>query len=315
MSFETINNYFTKFIRENGDEDFVSLWTSKTQQKEFKTLFNKAVPKKSKKNKDKNAPVRNLNSYMQFCKVIRPKIKEEISGIDSKEILREMGKRWGLLNDSQKEKYVLLAEADKKRYEEAKKNYTPPESQDEDENDAPKKERKKRAKKNPEAPKGAANSYLLFCKTEKETVKEETGLEGTELKTELTSRWKNHKEAKDEVFEKYQAMADEDKARFKAENEAYKAKTNDEEVVEEKSKTKETKKNAKAKEEEQEEDLEEEEEIEEEEKPKTVKPRKNAKAKEEEQEDLDEEVEEEEKKSKTVKKETKPRKNAKNQRR
>jgi hypothetical protein len=243
MSFKAINNYFINFLKEHGDDDFVSLW--KNSEKEFKGFFNKTIPKKTKKNKDKNAPIRNLNSYMQFCKVIREVIKVDTPGIDSKEILREMGRRWGLLNDSQKKKYVDMAEVDKKRYEEAKKNYIFSESTDDE--DVPK-ERKKRAKKDPNAPKGAVNSYLLFCREEKDSVKEETGLEGTELKTELTLRWKMHKEANDDIFDRYQAMANEDKARFKSENDIYKG-NNNEETEEEKVEVEEKPKKAVKKEE------------------------------------------------------------------
>jgi hypothetical protein len=97
-----------------------------------------------------------------------------------------------------------------------------------------KKSQKKRAKKDPEAPKGAKNSYLLFCEHEKEAVKEETELEGKELRAELTSRWNTHKENKDDIFEKYQTLAAEEKERVKIATNAYKATKNvDEEELEE----------------------------------------------------------------------------------
>ena len=252
MSFKAINDYFTNFLTENGDEDFVSLWTDKASQKEFKDFFAKAVPKKQKKKKVEGAPKRNQNSYMFFCKDARPLIKQKNPDMASKDILREMGVQWALLKDNNPKKvkeYEAMAAADKDRYASDKENYTPPESADEE--DAPK-EKKKKAKKDPDAPKGAINSYLLFCKHERESVKEETELTGNELKAELSSRWKEHKEAKNDVFDKYQAMADEDKARFKRENEQYLANKKNEseseaeaEEVEEKT----SKKNAKNKEE------------------------------------------------------------------
>ena len=245
MSFKAINEYFINFLTENGDDDFVALWTDKVSQKEFKAFFTKAVPKKQKKKKVEGAPKRNQNSYMFFCKDARPQVKQQNPDMASKDILREMGVQWRLLKETDPEKvkeYEAMAAADKDRYTVDKENYTPPESADEE--DVPK-EKKKRAKKDPDAPKGAINGYLLFCKHEREAVKEETELTGNELKAELSSRWKEHKEAKDDIFDKDQAMADDDKARFKAENEEYLANKNDEEEEEKPKNTKPAVKKAK----------------------------------------------------------------------
>jgi hypothetical protein len=140
MSFKAINDYFINFLTENGDNDFVSLW--KSQQKEFKEFINKTVPQKTKKNKDKNAPIRNQNAYMFFCKDARVEIKAKNPTIDSKEILREMGKRWNLLKEKNPKKakeYEAKAAADKERYSFEKENYTAPESGTEEE-EVPKEE-------------------------------------------------------------------------------------------------------------------------------------------------------------------------------
>lgn len=55
-----------------------------------------------------------------------------------------------------------MVRKDKKRYGEEMKNYVPP-SDDEDESQAGSQTKPKKAKKDPNAPKKARNSYTYFC--------------------------------------------------------------------------------------------------------------------------------------------------------
>jgi hypothetical protein len=54
------------------------------------------------------------SAYLFFCVEERENVKND--GFESGEILVELGKRWTELTNSEKEKYVKMAEEDKQRY-------------------------------------------------------------------------------------------------------------------------------------------------------------------------------------------------------
>ncbi|KAI9006269.1 hypothetical protein CLU79DRAFT_780336 [Phycomyces nitens] len=62
--------------------------------------------KKRKRAKDKNAPKKNIHSYVHFAISARPKIKADNPSIDQKEIYRILGEKWKALSDE--EKKVIL---------------------------------------------------------------------------------------------------------------------------------------------------------------------------------------------------------------
>ena len=84
--------------------------------------------KKKKVKKDPNAPKKNKSSYIIFTEVNREKVAEELKkkmgeSFTNKEVMKEMGKRWGALPEKEKEQYKILADEDKKRYETELANY------------------------------------------------------------------------------------------------------------------------------------------------------------------------------------------------
>jgi len=84
-------------------------------------------PKKQlKKLKDPEAPRRPLSPYMLFVRDERAKVVAEMgSMVAIGEVGKEMGKRWGLMGQLEKSKYVEAYNEDKARYEEEMKTYQP----------------------------------------------------------------------------------------------------------------------------------------------------------------------------------------------
>ena len=72
-------------------------------------------PKKAKKGKDPEAPKKNQNSWMHFCKVTRAKHP------DVKHTVAALKVMWADLDD--KSEYEGMAKADKERYVKEKKEY------------------------------------------------------------------------------------------------------------------------------------------------------------------------------------------------
>jgi hypothetical protein len=210
------------FLKENGDEsDILEAWNDNLEdfKEKFQTKVNKANKSKVKKSKD--APKGALSAYIIFGKEIRDQIKKDEPDFDSKEIMREQGRRWAKLKDENKEevdRLNLLAKKDKIRYNKEMENYTPVVSDDDDEE----KGKKKRAKKDPNAPKGAKNAYLYYCEANRSLLKEDNpDMTGKEIQKELAEQWKALKEEDPEEAEIYIKMANDDKLRFMTENAEY----------------------------------------------------------------------------------------------
>lgn len=75
-----------------------------------------------RKKKDPNAPKRNKSPYIIFTEVFRDNVTKELkaklgSEFTYKEVLKELGRRWNILNEGEKEQFKILAAEDKKRYE------------------------------------------------------------------------------------------------------------------------------------------------------------------------------------------------------
>ena len=84
-------------------------------------------PKKQlKKLKDPEAPRRPLSPYMLFVTEERTKVVADMgSMVAIGEVGKEMGRRWGLMDQQEKLKYEDAYKKDKARYEEEMKTYQP----------------------------------------------------------------------------------------------------------------------------------------------------------------------------------------------
>jgi len=77
----------------------------------------KSQPQKEEK-KDKDPGVkRNKNPYMFYVQENREKVKKENEGVNNKELLGLLGKKWNSLSENEKKKYNDMAEKDKERYQ------------------------------------------------------------------------------------------------------------------------------------------------------------------------------------------------------
>lgn len=81
------------------------------------------------------------------------------------------GAEWKALSAEDKKKYEAMADADKERYQKAMKNYSHPE--DSDSSPAKSKKGKQRTKKDPNAPKKASTSFLVYSNEMRPKVKAE----------------------------------------------------------------------------------------------------------------------------------------------
>ncbi|KAI8449560.1 high mobility group box domain-containing protein [Phakopsora pachyrhizi] len=79
--------------------------------------------RRTKKEKDPNAPKRPLSAYMYFSQDWRERIKAENPEVSFGEIGRLLGQKWKSLSDEEKKPYEDMAGRDKKRHEAEKAEY------------------------------------------------------------------------------------------------------------------------------------------------------------------------------------------------
>lgn len=83
----------------------------------------KYQPKKRKRIKEEGEPKRAKTAYIFYTMDQRPKVKEANPEMESKDIMRELGKMWKKLSESKKRKYNDMAHKDSKRYKREKKEW------------------------------------------------------------------------------------------------------------------------------------------------------------------------------------------------
>jgi len=130
-----------------------------------------------------------------------------------------VGADWKELSDAEKEPFTKKAEEDKKRYEKAMKNYTPP-SDSSSNSSSEERPKKKKAKKDPNAPKRPKNGFMFFSDAKRADVTKDHGLKGKDAASKLGAMWK---EMSDKEKEPYTKKAAEDKTRYEKDMEKYKA--------------------------------------------------------------------------------------------
>lgn len=171
-----------------------------------------------KKRKSKNAPKNASGPYIFFCKEERDKVKGDNPEMSVKEIMSELGKRWKLIKDTDDVvKYKEMAKADKDRFEEEMKNYVPTDDEE---------PKKKRVKKDKNAPKNPVTMYQLFCKEKREELKKDKDIPVKEITKKLGEIWKTFKDdnKNKKKIDKWKSMIEKDKLRFEKEMDEYKLK-------------------------------------------------------------------------------------------
>ena len=150
--------------------------------------------------KKRSGPKRGLTAYIFFCKDARAQIKIDNPEMPTKDITAELGRRWQELTDKDKKPYLKLAQDDKDRYDSEKESWVEPENDVQKTKKASTKSKPKAsssssktgAKKTTEKPKTEKkkSGYNLFCKEERESVKEDHRDWSTQQVTkELSRAW------------------------------------------------------------------------------------------------------------------------------
>jgi hypothetical protein len=164
--------------------------------------------------KDPNAPKGVRSSYIYFCQYMRPILKDR--GVDSKDMMAELGEAWRALSDDEKAPYIEMSKNDRDRYANEMTRFTPDDSPVDSPDGSPveKKARAPRKPKDPNAPKRAKSAYLFFCQ-EKRPILKGQGIESKEMMSALGVAWATLKASEDpehkEQLSRYNAMALADK--------------------------------------------------------------------------------------------------------
>jgi len=137
------------------------------------------VAKKSKKRgggagkkfKDPSKPKRAMSAFFLYSQAFRSQAKEDNPDASFGDIARLLSAQFKALPEKEKKRWEKKAEQDKIRYNEEMKHYVPM-----DDPDAPAgsgKGKRKKAKKDPNAPKRNMSAYFLYSNAIRSTVKEE----------------------------------------------------------------------------------------------------------------------------------------------
>lgn len=203
---------------EDGDSDNLESKPKKTKKSSTKK-------KKKGKKKDPNAPKRAQSSYTIFMSKNRASIKEDNPAATFGELAALVSKEFKKLSPEDKKKYEDMADEDKERYRKEMKDYVPPsDSSEDDSDDNNKKKNKKKVKpkKDPNAPKKAMTSFMLYSTAIRPDVKEENPDLGFGEIAKLIG--KKFRELSEEEKKQWNQKAEQDKFRYRDEVTAYKKK-------------------------------------------------------------------------------------------
>jgi len=198
------------------------------KKKKKKAPAKKKATRKPPKKKAKKGPKKPTTAYAYFMKEKRKEFEGKYPGMKFQDLSKKMSEKWKSLGTEDRKEFDALNEKDKKRYEEEMKDYKPSSSESEDSSEGNKKKKKprakKRAKKDPNAPKQATNAYMYFQKDQRESIKQKY----PELKTlplmakKMGEIWKSMDEQKKKP---YAELAAKDKKRYEQDMVEYKKKT------------------------------------------------------------------------------------------
>jgi hypothetical protein len=177
-----------------------------------------------RRKKDPAAPKRGCSSYIFFCKAKRSAVKDANPDFKGTDVTKELGRIWREeTSDKSKKRYVNEASADKDRYIEEMKNYTPSaewlaevDATTSDSDGGSKKKTKKKTRK--PGPKRARSSYIFFCVEMRSQVKEDNDdMDAKDITAELGRMWREEYKDDDNLNKKFTKMAKKDKKRFEKE--------------------------------------------------------------------------------------------------
>lgn len=205
---------------ESGDEKIVKSEKKRSRdgkEKKRKREVDTTPKKKGKDKKDKNAPKRAKSSYNYYVEESMAKLRESNPDMKVSEIMKMAGEQWKNISAEDKAAFEEKASEDKLRYKDAMKSYVPP---SDDDDGTPAKKRKK-AKKDKNAPKGALSSYIIFAtEVRPKLLEANPEMKSSEIMKECGAKWREMS-AEDKV--PYEEKAALDKARYAGEMASYRA--------------------------------------------------------------------------------------------
>ncbi|XP_006886628.1 PREDICTED: high mobility group protein B4 [Elephantulus edwardii] len=158
----------------------------------------------------KDVPLRpkvNVSSYIHFLLNYRNKFKEQQpnSFPDFKEFSRKCSEKWRSISKHERAKYEALAKLDKARYQEEMMNYVG--------------KRRKRRKRDPQAPRRPPSSFILFCKEHYAQLKRENpGWSVVEVAKATGKMWSETTDLEKQPYEQKAALL---RAKYHEDLEAY----------------------------------------------------------------------------------------------
>lgn len=170
------------------------------------------------------APKGAKSAYVFFCNQERPNVLASNPNLEFTEVGRILGQRWKAADEATKIKYQQMAEADKQRFQSEVQNFRASGGNEQD----LKKKKRKSSKNEPEPDvsqkktrrkaqstdgpvvKRPMTAYFYFCRDHRKEF-DGKGVSVTQVSKELGARWKAADEA---TKAKYQEMANVDKQRY-----------------------------------------------------------------------------------------------------
>jgi len=156
-------------------------------------------------------PKGKLSAYASFVQTCRDehKKKNPSEPIVLSEFCKKWGEKWKAMNAKEKKRFEDMAAKDKIRFDKEMSTYTPAEGSG---------KRKRKEKKDPNAPKRALSAFFCFCNEERPKVKAKNpSWTIGDVAKELGKRWEACTNRA-----KYEAMSAKDKERYAKESAAYK---------------------------------------------------------------------------------------------
>jgi hypothetical protein len=175
-----------------------------------KVKRSKTSPTKRVKKAESNKPKRPRTAFIMYMSDHREQIIKSHPGIKFTEITKIGGEQWKAVKPAVKAKYEQASAKDKERYNKEMESYVPD----------PNEKKKKRTKKDPDAPKRAKIAYTFYAQSQFPKVKKEhPDYKPTQVITQIGVQWKALSDREKKPFND---LAAKDKARYEAEMAAYK---------------------------------------------------------------------------------------------
>lgn len=157
-------------------------------------------------------PKRALAAYMFFQMDRTPKLRAANPGMAQTEIFKLVGEEWRNATDKIKEPYVKRAEEDKVRHQAEMEQWDRAHPNGVEEESTG---RKKKAKKDPNAPKRPKSAYLFFTSEKMASIRAQNpDMVQKEIMKRAGEMWK---ELSEDQKKKFQDMAARDKTRYEKE--------------------------------------------------------------------------------------------------